>query len=378
MIKIYLDHAATTPVDRDALTAAMPYFGTDFYNPSSLHAAGQKAARAVEAARLACAEAINGKPEGIHFTSGGTEAINWALKCAPTADRTHIVVSAIEHDAVLACADKLRAEYDVDIAEPNADGIITPDALRAVIRDDTAIVCVMTVNNIVGTIQPIKEPTDVAHEKGALMFTDAVQAVNSCDIDVADTGVDMLCVSAHKFYGMKGAGFLYVDPRIKISPFMDGGGQERGMRSGTLNVPAIVAMAKAITAAKADRKANAEHIAQVSLEFLSALKFGAPVAMNSPKIDDIVSVVFDGVNGGRLAVALSMSGVYCSVGSACSAGSATPPATLTAMGVKNADCALRFSFGKKTTVAQAVAAAQTINVVVSRLVKSTEAKDVSA
>ena len=345
MIKIYLDHAATTPVDRDALTAAMPYFGTDFYNPSSLHAAGQKAARAVEAARLACAEAINGKPEGIHFTSGGTEAINWALKCAPTADRTHIVVSAIEHDAVLACADKLRAEYDVDIAEPNADGIITPDALRAVI---------------------------------ALMFTDAVQAVNSCDIDVADTGVDMLCVSAHKFYGMKGAGFLYVDPRIKISPFMDGGGQERGMRSGTLNVPAIVAMAKAITAAKADRKANAEHIAQVSLEFLSALKFGAPVAMNSPKIDDIVSVVFDGVNGGRLAVALSMSGVYCSVGSACSAGSATPPATLTAMGVKNADCALRFSFGKKTTVAQAVAAAQTINVVVSRLVKSTEAKDVSA
>lgn len=361
MKPIYLDYASTTPVDDTVLSFAERYFKGVFYNPASTHVAGQEASKAVENARMMCADAIGCEPNEIYFTSGGTEAINLAMKCADFGERRHIVVSAIEHDSVLSCAEYLaHSGYEVDHVMPTADGIITPEALERVIRPDTALVAVMTVNNIVGTIQPIRELAQVAHSVGALFFTDAVQAVNSVDISVKKTGVDMLCVSAHKFYGLKGAGFLYVRRGLKPNTLISGGDQERGVRAGTHNVPAIAGMGAAISAATERRTEYVAHVKEIRDAFVGALKCGRVIASDAPKVDDILSVAFDGINGGRLAVALSMRGVCCSVGSACSAGSATPPKTLVAMG-ESAGSSVRFSFGRQTTVECAVRAAEIIN-----------------
>lgn len=363
---IYLDYAATTPTDEVAFEAALPYYRNIFFNPSSTHALGQKAAGAVERSREKCAAAINADPREIYFTSGGTEAINWAMRNMPEGKR-HAVVSSIEHDSVIECAAMLAERgIEVDFVKPDKRGTVTPDALKKSMRNDTGLVCVMLVNNIVGSIQPVKALASVAHESGALFFTDAVQAINAVDVDVKDYGADMLAVAGHKFYAPKGVGFLYVDKRIEISPLFYGGEQERGRRAGTVDVPATVAMGAAIELACKTRSENNAHAAEIRSEFLKNLECGKPVACDRA-IDDIVSVVFDGINGGRLAVALSCAGVCCSVGSACSAGSATPPRTLTEMGVANADCSVRFSFGKTTSVDEVKAAAHIINDTVKRL-----------
>ncbi|MDE7165009.1 MAG: cysteine desulfurase [Clostridiales bacterium] len=363
---IYLDYAATTPVDKDVFAASLPYYTDVFYNPSSGHALGQKANAAVERSRRQCAEAINADPDEIIFTSGGAESINMAL-CGAYGG---LVVSAIEHDTALACAERLsKSGVEVVYVQPDRNGIITPDALSATITDRTKLVCIMTVNNIVGSIQPIKELAEIAHSKGALLFTDAVQAVNSLDIDVKDWGVDMLCVAGHKFYAPKGVGFLYVKRGVKLNPLIVGGNQEGGIRAGTHNTPAIVAMGEAIVKAKALRDKYTAHTKQVADEFIQNLDCGK-IVLKQNKTDDIVSVMFSGKNGyidgGRLAVALSVEGVCCSVGSACSAGSATPPQTLIAMGVEHAESCLRFSFGRNTTIEQARRAAQIVNAVVKR------------
>ncbi len=367
MKPIYLDYAATTPVDKDTLNAALPYFGSIFYNPSSAHSLGRKAASAVERAREKCAAAIGANADEIYFTSGGTESINWAMKCALSdTNKKRVVISAIEHDSVFGCSKTLeKLGYTVDTVMPTLGGTITPQALKAVITPETALVCVMTVNNQTGAIQPVKELAEISHAAGSLFFTDAVQAVNSTGLDVRD-GADMLAVSGHKFYAPKGVGFLYVRRGTGIEPFIDGGGQEREMRAGTVNVPAVVAMGEAIEKARSCRKDNNARIKLVSDIFLSSLESGKPIECDN-KIDDVTSVVFDGVKGGRLAVALSMEGVCCSVGSACSAGSAVTPLALVAMGVENADCAIRFSFGKDTTEEEARLAAQTVNRVVKNL-----------
>lgn len=363
---IYLDYAATTPVDEDVFATSKPYYTDIFYNPSSGHVLGQKANAAIERARRQCAEAINAHPDEIIFTSGGAESINMAI-CGVQGG---IAVSAIEHDTALACAEKLnKSGTEVTYIQPDRNGIITPDALSAAITDKTKLVCVMAVNNIVGSIQPIKQLSEVAHNNGALFFTDAVQAVNSLEIDVKDLGVDMLAVSGHKFYAPKGVGFLYVKHGVKLNPLIVGGNQEGGVRAGTHNTPAIVAMGEAITKAKAMREKYVAHTKQIADEFVKNLDCGE-IVLKQNKTDDIVSVLFSGKNGyidgGRLAVALSVEGVCCSVGSACSAGSATPPQTLLAMGVEHAGSTLRFSFGRNTTVEQAKTAAKIVNSVVKR------------
>ncbi len=366
-LPIYLDYAATSPVDDDALAAAAPYYKNVFFNPSSAHAAGQLAARALDAARERCAAAINAAPREICFTSGGTEAVNLAMKGVDYSQRRRVVISGIEHDCVIACAEYLKnAGVSVDTVMPDGYGIITPDALARVLKDDTALVCVMTVNNITGAIQPIDALCALTHEHGALFFTDAVQAVNSLDLNVKKSGVDMLAASAHKFYGQKGAGFLYVRSGVRLKPVLAGGEQERGLRGGTQNVTGIVAMGAAIQKASAMRAEYAAHAKAVSSEFLKTLRYGRAVE-TTQKTDDIASVIFGGVNGGRLAVALSCAGVCCSVGSACSAGSATPPTALVNMGVENADCAVRFSFGRGVSLTAARRAARIVNAVVKRL-----------
>lgn len=364
--QIYLDYAATTPVDDDVITAALPYYKKIFYNPSSAHALGQQAAAAVEAAREKCAKAINASPDEIYFTSGGTEAINWAMSSVRGGQKKHVVVSAIEHDAVLAYAQSLAKDgYIVDYVKPDGTGIITPNALEKVITDDTALVCVMTVNNIVGSIQPIAELVEIAHKHGALFFTDAVQAVNSVELNVKNTKVDILAVSGHKFYAHKGVGFLYVKRGALLAPLILGGAQERGKRGGTVDVPSVVGMGVAIEKATRNRQRFSEHVKRVADEFASRIKYGYTVRCAN-KTDDIVTLVVPKINGGRLAVALSCAGVCCSVGSACSAGSATPPKTLVEMGEKYADCAVRFSFGRDLAVEQIISAADIVNEVISR------------
>lgn len=366
---IYLDYAATTPVDAEVIAEALPYFGASFYNPASSHIMGQIASMALERARRTALAAIGGKGCGrVVFTSGGTEAVNQAIKCAPVKAGDRIVVSAIEHDSVLACAERMKElGVFVDFVMPDADGVITPEALSKVVNENTKLVCVMTVNNNIGTIQPIKELVAVTKKYGALFFTDAVQAANAVDIDVSDSGVDMLCLSGHKFYAPKGTGLLYVKDGVKLKPLLDGGAQEYGLRAGTADVAGAVAIAEALSRAQNDYDKYYAHAHAVSNAFISALDCGEVIAKNAHKTGDIVSVAFDGVNGGRLAVALSVAGVCCSVGSACSAGSAVPPPTLTAMKVKNADGAVRFSFGKPTTLAQAAAAAKIVNETVAKL-----------
>lgn len=364
--QIYLDYAATTPVDADVFEAARPYYTEVFYNPSSSHYLGQKAFAAVERAREKCALAINCSPDEIYFTSGGSESINWALGGVDG----DIAVSAIEHDAVLGKVEMLsNSGVSVSYIKPDKDGIVTPAELVAAVNGKTRLVSVMAVNNIVGSIQPIKELAATAHSMGALFFTDAVQAVNSRQIDVKDWDVDMLALSGHKFYAPKGVGLLYVKRGIQLKPLIVGGNQEKALRAGTHNTPAIVAMGEAIQKAKALREQYVAHTRQVSTEFINNLNCGNIIECRN-RTDDIISVIFRGkhgfINGGRLATALSLEGVCCSVGSACSAGSATPPNTLVAMGVEHADCSVRFSFGKNTTIEQAKHAAQIVNRVVQR------------
>ncbi|MCH5160473.1 MAG: cysteine desulfurase [Clostridiales bacterium] len=366
---IYLDYAATTPVDGQAFDEALPYYKEVFYNPSSAHAFGNAASVALEHARIRVAKAVNAEPDEIYFNSGGTEGVNQALlgSQAFVGGKNRLIVSAIEHDSVRACADVLRSRgVTVDTVMPNRGGIITPEALKDCITDKAAMVAVMTVNNQTGAVQPIKELADIAHEHGALFFTDAVQAVNTVGIDVKQTDADIVCASGHKFYAPKGVGFFYAKRGVKFNAMIVGGGQERGLRAGTQNVPAIVALAAAIEKANNIRAEYNANVHAVRHAFLSNLKLGKPVDVENGT-DDIVSVVFDGVNGGRLAVALSMRGVCCSVGSACSAGSATPPPTLIAMGVNNADCAIRFSFGRDTDIEKAIRAAQIVNDTVESL-----------
>ncbi|MCH5351684.1 MAG: cysteine desulfurase [Clostridiales bacterium] len=369
MKPIYLDYAATTPADKFALAAAKPYMTSIYYNPSSMHSLGRRAYAAVERAREKTARAIGALSDEIIFTSCGTEAIQQALLCFPYGERKKVIVSAIEHDSVTACADELiKRGITVEKIMPTFDGIITPEALKNVIDESTALVCVMTVNNQTGAVQPVRELADVAHRHGALFFTDAVQAVCTTDINVASTGVDMLAASAHKFYSLKGSGFLYKKKTVKLNPFIVGGRQEYGLRAGTENVPSIVAMGEAIERAVVDRREFTEQVTAAENAFFSGLTVGKIVTVAN-RAAGISSVVFDGVNGGRLAIALSLAGVCCSVGSACSSGSATPPPTLVAMGVKNPECAVRFSFGKNTTPDEAARAARIVNLTVDKLKK---------
>lgn len=208
--EIYLDYAAAAPVSIEALEVAYPFFSSEFFNPSSAHAAGQRAAAAVEKARALCASAIAASPREILFTSGGTDAVTKGIT-GIVSDRKRVVISDIEHECVERAAKELENRgFSVDEVHVGSDGIVSPEELKKKVGGDTALVCVLTVNNITGALQPIKQLCEAAHECGALFFTDAVQAVNAVDIDVRDWNVDMLAVAAHKFYGMKGAGFLYI------------------------------------------------------------------------------------------------------------------------------------------------------------------------
>lgn len=357
--KIYFDHAATTPVDRRVLEKMLPYFTENFGNPNSQHAFGRETVAAVDAARDEIASLIGAKPSEIYFTSGGTEADNWALRGAAQAlahKGKHLIVSAVEHPAMIATAkDLAKKGFEVTFAEVDEYGKADLAKLERAIRPDTTFIGIMTANNEVGTIQPVAEISAMARARGIVFFTDAVQAVGALKTDVKSPAVDMLSFSGHKFYGPKGIGVLYVRAGLRIDRLVTGGHQERGMRGGTTNVPAVVGIAEALRIATEELDRNAAYVASLRDRFISRVLREIPyVKLNGHPKDRLpanANFSFRYIEGESLLYSLDLAGVAVSSGSACSSGSLEPSHVLFAMGVPEglAHGSIRFSFGKDNT-----------------------------
>ncbi|MDX6277012.1 MAG: cysteine desulfurase [Nocardioidaceae bacterium] len=351
---IYLDEAATTPLSREVLEAMWPFLSTEFGNPSSHHEVGEAARRALDRARADVAGVLGARAAEITFTSGGTESDNTAIKgIALAAPRgRHIIVSAVEHPAVLESAEFLgRLDYDVTVLGVDRAGMVSPEELAAALRDDTTLVSIQYANNEVGTIQPIQELAAVAAHRGAPFHTDAVQAAGWLDLDVAALGVQAMSISGHKIGAPKGVGILYVGRRTPFEPLIHGGGQESGRRSGTENVAAAVGMAAALTHPSDSFEATVGRrdafIARVLADVPGAVLTGHP----TQRLPGSASFVFPGTSGEAILLELESRGIVCSSGSACAAGSDEPSHVLTAMGYDGptAQTAVRFTFGRTTT-----------------------------
>ncbi len=375
MKQIYLDHAATTPVDERVIEKMLPYFGERFGNPHSPHAFGRCAAAAIDAARDEIASLLGARSSEIYFTSGGTEADNWAVRGSVRASgKKHFVVGATEHHAVLEAAELLKGEgCELSLAPVDEYGAADLAALQGLLRQDTALVAVMAANNEVGTVQPVKEIAAAAHGCGALFFTDAVQAAGALELNVNEIGCDLLSLSSHKFYGPKGAGALYVRAGTPLAKLIAGGQQERGLRGGTLNVPAIVGMAEAFRLACKERQERTAQIRAARDAFVQEILQTIPgVRYNGhpqQRLPGNAHFTFEGVAGDALLAALDLAGVAASGGAACSSGSAKPSHVLLAMGrtEREARAGVRFTFGKNTSEEEALRAAQIVRNCVLRL-----------
>jgi len=355
---VYADNAATTRLSEKALSAMLPHFKDVYGNPSSLYRFGQQARSALEEARKAVAACLNVPSEGIFFTSGGTEADNWALRGvyeARKARGTHIITTAIEHHAVAHTAEYLRGQgAEVTCLPVDGTGRVSPDDLRAAIRPDTVLVSIMAANNEIGTIQPIRELAAVAHAAGALFHTDAVQAVGHIPVDAADWGVDLLSLSAHKFHGPRGVGVLYVKKGTPILPVIYGGGQEKGKRSGTENVAGAVGLAAALTEAAGRLDAEAARLTALRDRLIRGLlQIPASRLTGHPteRLPGLASFVFECVEGESILLKLDGCGICASTGSACSSASLDPSHVLLAIGLPHeiAHGSVRLSLGADTT-----------------------------
>ena len=356
--RVYLDNNATTPLDEAVRKTMLPFLDLQQGNPSSIHQAGKEARDAVEDARRRVARLINARPRSIIFTGGGSESDNLALKgiaFSKRDGRNHIITTRIEHPAVLKAAAFLeRSGFDVTCLEPDGQGTIAPDVLADAIREETLLVSIMMANNEVGTIQPIADLCAIAHDRGVLFHTDAVQAAGKILIDVDGLGVDLLSLSAHKFHGPKGIGALFVRKGIELEPLIHGGMQEGGRRAGTHNVPAIMGMGKAAELAlEATRDTSGIIELRNRLEqairnrIPGAILNGHPVA----RLPNTLNLTLPGLRGESLVLALDRYGVSISSGSACKSGSPEPTHVLLAMGrsEEEAHCSVRFSLGRSTT-----------------------------
>lgn len=374
---VYLDHAATTSVDGAVLQAMLPYFSQTFGNPNSPHAFGRSAVAAVDGARDAVAACIGAKAGEVFFTSGGTEADNWALRGVMRANAErgrHFIVFAAEHHAVLETAAALEREgFAYSLLPADGQGRADVSALRALLRPDTVLVCLMAANNETGTVQPLREASALLAERGVLLFTDAVQAAGALALDVNEPRVDLMALSSHKLYGPKGAGALYVRSGVKIAPLLCGGRQERGKRGGTVNVPAVVGFARALELAAARREENNARIAALRDRFAAAVLAGGVGAQRNGDPENclpgIVNFTFAGADGAACLAALDLAGVAASGGAACSSGAPEPSHVLLAMGrsEEQARASLRFSFGRGNTEEEADFAAETVLRVVRQL-----------
>ena len=352
---IYLDHAATTPLRKEALEAMMPFFMEKAANASALYAAGRQARGAIDTARRQVAQAVGAHEGEIYFTAGGSEADNWALFGIARAlkEKRHIITTEIEHHAVLnSCAALERMGYSVTYIKPDESGFISPEKVRQAMRSGTGLVSVMTANNEVGTIEPIAEIAAIAHENGALIHTDAVQAVGHIPINVEKLGVDLLSMAAHKFYGPKGIGALYIRSGVHIANLIYGGEQEKGLRAGTENTPAIVGMGCALELACGDMEKESARIEGLrdSLEesILSRMPSAKINGMRDNRLPGTLHVTFFGADTNMLLMRLDMEGIAASAGSACAAGAMERSHVIRAMDVpEGAD--VRFSLGTENT-----------------------------
>ena len=377
-MRIYFDHNATTPVDPLVAETMAAALVEDFGNPSSVHHFGQRAKARLDDARSEVAALINGEPSEIVFTSGGTEADNLALRGAAEAleptGRRHLIASAIEHEAVLVTLKALaRRGWSVSHLPVDASGIVRPEALESCLRDDTAIVSVMHANNEIGTIQPIAELARLAHARGALMHTDAVQSVAKIPVDVRALGVDLLALSAHKFNGPKGAGALWIKRGTRLTAHMTGGKHERTRRAGTENVPAIVGLGVAARLARTKLATEPERLAALRDRLEEAVLARVPgTAINGvrdPRVPNTTNISFDGVEAESLLIALDLEGIAVSTGSACSSGTLEPSHVLRAMGLPShrTQNSIRISLGAGNDVAQIDALLAKLPAVVDKL-----------
>ncbi len=358
-MKIYADNAATTKMSRTAIEAMIPYMEEFYGNPSSLYTIGQQAKEALEQARADVAGVINADPREIIFTSGGSEADNQALRTAAALGKkkgkTHIISTAFEHHAILHTLKRLEEEgFEVTLLPVHENGIVEAEEVAAAIREDTCLVTIMTANNEIGTIQPIREIGAVCREKGVLFHTDAVQAVAHIPIDVKADNIDMLSASAHKFHGPKGTGFLYVRKGIPLTNLIEGGAQERGKRAGTENVPGIMAAAAAVKEAAANMEKTAAHVSAMRDRLIAGLSKIPHCALNGDakrRLPGNVSFCFEGIEGESLLLLLDDRGISASSGSACTSGSLDPSHVLLAIGRVHdvAHGSLRLTLGDNIT-----------------------------
>ena len=362
---VYLDYAATTPVDPRVLAAMQPYFSAEFGNPSSVHRWGQKAERALERARRDVAAVLNCQPSEIIFTSGGSEADNLALRGAALAAReargaAHLITSPIEHSAVLSTLRQLRDHFGfrLTVLPVESTGLVSAADLERAIEPDTALASVMYACNEIGTIEPLAELGAVCHQRGVLFHTDAVQAASQLDVDVQRLGVDYLSLGAHKFYGPKGVGALYVREGSPLLPTQTGGAHENGLRAGTPNVPYIAGLAEALTITAAEREAHNAQFATLRQRIIEGVLAGVPESAltghTSQRLPNHASFAIPGIDGNELLMHLDLAGVGVSSGSACKTGDPEPSEVLLALGLprESALGSLRVTVGRPTTEAQ--------------------------
>lgn len=359
---VYADNAATTQMSDSVLKAMMPLL-TDIYgNPSSLHSVGQIAKEHLEAARETVAECIGADPKEIYFTSGGSEADNQAIRSAAyigaRKGKKHIISSKFEHHAVLHTLDALKKEgFTVTLLDVYSNGIVKPEDVANAITDETCLVTIMTANNEIGTIQPIAEIGEICKEKGVLFHTDAVQAVGHIPVNVKDMNCDMLSVSAHKFHGPKGVGFLYARKGILLTNIIYGGAQERNKRAGTENMASIVGMATAIKDAADHLQENAEKVTAMRNRLIDGLKGIERSRINGDlehHLPGTLNMCFEGIEGESLLLLLDAKGICASSGSACTSGSLDPSHVLLSIGVpvEIAHGSLRLSISEYNTMEQ--------------------------
>jgi cysteine desulfurase len=358
MERLYLDNAATTATRPEVIEAMLPFFGTDFANPSSPHHSGQRVKRALIGARKLSAQCLNARPDEIVFTSGGSEADNLAIFGAMTGPfaNARFVTTSIEHHAVLHAADALRERgHRVTILPVDREGLVDPEALRAALDGTPAVVSIMHANNEIGTVQDIQALAAIAHERGALFHSDAVQTVGHLSIDVQALGIDMLSLSAHKFEGPKGVGALFVRRGVTLAPLIYGGGQESGRRSGTENVPGAIGLSAALKLANDELSTAGPRTAALRdalIDGILARVDGATCnGSRIARLPNNANLRFDAIEGDTLVVGLDLAGIEVSTGSACSSGSLEPSHVQLGIGLDPASArgALRLSLGRTTT-----------------------------
>lgn len=356
---IYVDHAATTATKPEVLQEMLPYFTERFGNASSIYSLGRESKKAIEEAREKVAKAIGADMKEVYFTAGGTEADNWALKGVAYANKkkgNHIITSSIEHHAILHTCEFLKGEgFEVTYLPVDEDGLVSLEDLKNAITDKTILISVMYANNEIGTIEPIKEIAKIGKERGIIVHTDAVQAIGNVPIDVNELGVDLLSMAGHKFYGPKGVGVLYIRKGTKIHSFVQGGGQEKGVRAGTENLPGIVGIGKAIELAVQNLDSYATKVKGLRDKLIKEIIDKVPyVKLNGHpqnRLPGNVNISFEFIEGESMLLMLDMKGICASSGSACTSGSLDPSHVLLAIGLPHemAHGSLRVTFGEENT-----------------------------